>query len=212
MYCGGGVEYRAARGGALDLGFCGLSGSVGEPFRSSGDECLGRRPAQDALRAGMSLERGPDGRTAASDETAPMAGGNRLASGAVLRPAASKPQRNLLRQAAPRHEAISCLRFGMHCGPRSTLYIGPYLDPSSRTDGGRAESIGVADPQNWADNQAYSARSGILQRTCGGIFAAGKSAVFDARHVSRKASQETQESDWAAPDQAAAGGLVFATP
>src|SRR5688572_5256501 len=122
-----GAEYRTAGGSAWRVDFGGLSRPVQGAFRSGGDDGLGRRPSQNVAGLGTPFERGLDGRFASSHAAARLGSGHRLASVAVLRAASPQSQRTLLREASTRNQEVSCLRLGLHCQPRASLYGGADL-------------------------------------------------------------------------------------
>jgi len=208
MHGSGRVGDRTPRGGAFDFGFRRLRRSVQSTLRSSGNDRLGRRPAQNLGRAGTPAERVADRPLAASPAAAAMAGGDRLAFVALLRGADEEPQRNCSQQAEAGNVEFSRLCFRLHRAVWAALYGGVDLGQTPRNDGRRAAAIDRENPRNQPENQAHSGGSGVFHRRSDRLFSRGRIAFPDAGDVSRTPAQERRETARLAMDQAAVGGLV----
>ena len=210
MYGGHGAEYRVACGIAMHLGIGSVPRFVRRSKRSSGDDGLGRWLAQNTQGLGTTFERILDVRIATPHAATQMANRHRLASVALLWTSAGQQERNLLRQTKARDQTVSCLRFGLHRGERSALYVGSDLGSTPRIDGYGVAEIGRQNSRNRLENQANAARPSVLQCARGGVLASRESAVRDAGDDSRTEAQEEAKGDGTAADQATIRGLVFA--
>src|SRR5260370_2587365 len=124
VHCGRGLEHTAARLGAHDLCVRGLSRLGQCSLSASGVRRAGGRPAANPASPGKAFELGFDWFVAAPFATTFVAGGHRLAPGAVLRRSAQEPQRTLLRQTPARHREISCLCHGLYRALWAALHVG----------------------------------------------------------------------------------------
>jgi len=127
-----------------------------------------------------------------------------------LWPASEESQRTVLRSAAAGDEQVSRLCHGLHCAIRTALHDCSDMGSASRNDRESAGAIAGANPQDRPENQAFAARSGVLQRAGRRVLASRADAVSDACGVSRTPSEEKAEGDRLALDQEATGGLVLA--
>src|SRR5437867_7745813 len=204
----GRVERGAARRGTHDFGAGGLPRFGQGAVAASGVRRSGRRLAANLAGSREASELGFAERLAAPLATTLVAGGHRLAPGPVLRSAAPKPQRDLLRQAAPGHHEISCLCHGVHRAVWATLHDRVDMGATPRIDGHGLAAPAGADPRTWPENQAFVAGSRLLQRPRHGIPATAESPLLDARGVPRPSVQEETRHDRSALDQTPKRWLV----
>ena len=134
MYRQRGVERRVAGGRPPDLGGGGLLRFGGRAFRSGGVQRVERWFAEDAEGARTAAERRTHGPPLARHAAAAVAGGHRLALGAVLWRAGHEQERVVLRRTAAGHLKVPCVCHGLHRRVRSALYAGVDLGPTSRND------------------------------------------------------------------------------
>src|SRR5208283_3984085 len=208
LYGDGRVGNRASRCRTVDFRHSSVSGHGPCPVGSGDPDGLGGGLAQDAPRFGAATERVPYRTAAIADAATGLAGGNRLASPAILWGAVQESQRDLPQQAEARDEEVSRLCLGLHRGVRATLYAGLDLGATPRNDGQGFATLVGANPQNRPENPLCSHGSGLLQRSGHAVPSRGKPAFPDARDVSRAAFQETAQSDRSACDSTEVGRLV----
>ena len=102
---------------------------------------------------------------------------------------------DLLRQSEAGDEQVSRLRFGLHRGIRTTLYVGPDVGAAPRIDGhGASPSVGE-NPRNWPENAMFAAGSRLFQRRSDGLASTGEAAVFDAREDFGATSEKGTQSN-----------------
>lgn len=190
LHRGGGAGGRASRRGTFDFGLRRLLRFGTRSLRTCDPDCLGRRTAQDVGRTGTSAQRGSGRLPAAPHAPSGLGGGDRLAPRSVLRATVQEPQRDLLRQSEAGDDQVSRLRFGLHRGIRTTLYVGPDVGAAPRIDGhGASPSVGK-NPRNWPENTLFAAGSRLFQRRSDGLASTAETAVFDAREDFRAASEK----------------------
>ena len=124
-----------------------------------------------------------------------LGGGDRLASGPVLRAAVQEPQRDLLRQSETGDKQVSRLCVGLHCGIWSPLYAGPDVGSSPRIDGHGASPPVGENPRNRLENTLFAAGPGLFQRGGDGLASAREAAVFDAREAFGPSSEKRTQTD-----------------
>ncbi len=138
------LERRAVRRGTLDLDLRRLSRPQRRAIATSGLRCPGRRPAAHLAGSGKSSQPSIDRRAAAPYAAPDVAGGDRLALGALLRRAAAQPQRNLLRQAQAGHLAFPRVCHRLHCAVRRAVHVGADVGAPPRKHRRRlAASVGA---------------------------------------------------------------------
>jgi len=210
LHRGGGAGDRASSHGAIDFHLGRVLRSGLGSLQPCGPDGLGRWVAQDTGRAGTPTQRGPGRPSAASDASSGVGSSDRLAPGPVLREAAEKPERNLLRSAETGHDQVPRLRVGMHCGVRASLYAGADVGATARIDGqGTSPTVG-ANSQNWPENTLFAAGSRVFQYRGNDTAARGEAAVSDAREVLGTTSPKREQTKRPAHDETEARGLVFA--
>src|SRR3990170_2133712 len=205
-----GLEHCVAGGRADESAVCGLPRSGGGAVRPGRVRCLGRRLAQNASRLGRPAERRAGRPLAAPPAASQLAGGHRLALGALLRRAEAEPQRDFLRQAPAGDEEVSCLRDRVHRVSRSALHAGGDVGATTRNHGAGARSAAAADSWKRAENQAFALGSSLLQCAAHALPASRTNSFSDAGDVSRAnhPEQEEEKAHRTALDQAPKSRLV----
>src|SRR5262249_42948184 len=107
LYGRGGVGHRFACCGSDELDPCRVPGPERGAFGRRRADSAGRRIAQDAQGSRKAAGWRSDGAVAAPPAAQTMAGGHRLALGALLRGTEPEPERDLLRETTARNEEVS---------------------------------------------------------------------------------------------------------
>lgn len=156
------------------------------------------------------LNKGIDGQSSSGVAAPRLEDRNRLAFGTLLRPTAQESQRTLLWQTGSRNDQVSRVCIRLHRAVRSSLHLGPDVDPTSRNHRNRFATSARANSRPWRKNQVFVARPGFLQRTGYRVFEARTASVFDAGRDSRTPPQKGNSQDGFALDQKTTSRLVFA--